>query len=113
MSIVFEINELFSEQKFRKIPLEVEAVQWTGDNWEEMKTFGGGDVTKHDSIDTKLIIKTLEGDMEVSLNDWVICGELGEHWPVKPEAFKKTYEDVFETFYKMKSEARQVLEMFE
>ena len=36
-------------------------------------------------------IKTLEGVMEISENDWVICGVNGEFYPCKPDIFEKTY----------------------
>jgi len=41
-----------------------------------------------------LVIKTLEGDMKVMPNDWVIKGVNGEFYPCKPDIFEKTYEDV-------------------
>lgn len=37
-------------------------------------------------------IQTLEGCMEVSLDDWVITGVKGEHYPCKPDIFAATYE---------------------
>lgn len=39
-------------------------------------------------------IETLEGRMEVSLDDWVITGVKGEHYPCKPDIFAATYEAV-------------------
>lgn len=36
-----------------------------------------------------MVIRTLEGDMSVSLGDWVIRGVEGEFYPCKPDIFKK------------------------
>lgn len=37
-------------------------------------------------------IYTLEGRMEVSVGDFVICGVQGEYYPCKPDIFEATYE---------------------
>ena len=42
--------------------------------------------------DGALIIRTLEGDMRASLNDWIIRGVQGEVYPCKPNIFAMTYE---------------------
>ena len=41
-----------------------------------------------------LHIRTLEGIMTVSPNDWVICGIKGELYPCKPDIFAATYDQV-------------------
>lgn len=41
-----------------------------------------------------LKIRTLEGDMTVSLGDYVIRGVQGEFYPCKPDIFEQTYEEV-------------------
>ncbi len=41
-----------------------------------------------------LHIRTLEGIMTVSPNDWVIRGVQGELYPCKPEIFAATYDEV-------------------
>lgn len=85
--------------KFRKKPVVIEAFRYTGDlytngefncpNWAieayKNKTFvsyGQGD----------LYIKTLEGEMLVSVGDYIIQGVNGELYPCKPDIFKKTYD---------------------
>ena len=45
-------------------------------------------------IDYRFYIKTLEGDMEIRIDDWLITGVNGEHYPCKPDIFEKTYEYV-------------------
>lgn len=39
-----------------------------------------------------LFIQTLEGDMKADVGDWVIKGVNGEFYPIKPDAFFKTYD---------------------
>mgnify|MGYP000012504888 CR=1 FL=1 len=39
-------------------------------------------------------IATLEGDMHVSVGDYIIKGVNGELYPCKPDIFEKTYEKV-------------------
>lgn len=38
-----------------------------------------------------MVLATLEGEMQVSLGDWVIRGIKGEFYPCKPEIFRETY----------------------
>lgn len=44
----------------------------------------------------ELYIKTLEGNMKVSINDYIIKGVQDEIYPCKPDIFKATYELVEE-----------------
>ena len=76
--------------KFRKKPVTIEAIQWTGDNTSEIGEFLAG-VHWATSGDNP-VIPTLEGDMVVSLNDWIIKGVKGEFYPCKPDIFEATYE---------------------
>ena len=92
--------------RYRKKPVEIEAVQWTGENLEEIKVFVGKSLT-YDIIDTAwevgkgkpyvlMKIKTLEGDMIASEGDYIIKGISDEFYPCKPDIFKATYEEVEE-----------------
>ncbi len=87
--------------KYRKKPVVVEAMQWTGLNLQEVKDFVGEALT-YDILDDAwkvgkgrphvlMKIKTLEGDMEVSEKDYIIKGVNGEFYPCKPDIFEKTY----------------------
>lgn len=78
-------------KKYRKKPVIIEAIQWNGENLSEIDKFTQGKVKKHESV---LIIPTLEGDMYVSLNDYIIKGVKGEFYPCKPNIFLATYEEV-------------------
>lgn len=78
-------------KKYVKKPVEVEAIQWTGMNFKEIKKFGGDYVGL---FANQPIISTLEGDMIVSVGDYVIKGAKGEFYPCKPDIFELTYEEV-------------------
>jgi len=39
-------------------------------------------------------VRTLEGPLHVSENDWIIKGVKGEFYPCKPDIFASTYEEV-------------------
>lgn len=91
--------------KFRKKPVVIEAVQWTGLNLEEIKEFVDDDSLYYSIVDTAwevgkgapyviMKIHTLEGDHDVFIGDWIIKGVQGEFYPCKPDIFKITYECV-------------------
>jgi hypothetical protein len=44
--------------------------------------------------ETVYYIKTLEGNMYVSNEDWIITGVKGEKYPCKPDIFDLTYEPI-------------------
>lgn len=79
--------------KFRKKPVEVEAIQYDGNNAKEILSFMFPDI-QPDGEPTLGTIKTLEGEMKVSNGDWIIKGVNGEFYPCKPDIFEKTYEAV-------------------
>lgn len=79
--------------KYRKLPVEIEAIQWLGSNFIEIDNFI---TVYHETYPSqnKLIIETLEGNMEASYGDYIIKGVNGEFYPCKPDIFDKTYEVV-------------------
>lgn len=98
---------------FRKRPVVIEAIQWTGENFDELFDWGsphGGilnakilrDGDGHNT--TKLSITTLEGVMTAEVDDWIIKGIEGELYPCKPDIFEATYEPVVATLTQDKSE---------
>jgi len=88
--------------RFRKRPVEIDAIQWTADNMEEMKKFLTGAIywfspEMGKSLDKKnwtLCVITYEGTSVCSVGDWVIKGVKGEFYPCKPDIFTLTYEEV-------------------
>ena len=90
--------------KYRKKPVVIEAIQWNGINLTEIKEFVGNNLdciilddawkVAHGIPHVIMHIHTLEGDMKVSRNDYIIKGVNGEFYPCKPDIFLKTYEKV-------------------
>ena len=78
-------------KKYRKKPITIEAIQWSGKNLSEIDDFMGETVENEGTI---LVIHTLEGDMEASTGDYIIKGINGEFYPCKSDIFAKTYEEV-------------------
>lgn len=74
---------------YRKKPVEVQAVQWNGENVGEVLKFCENARLKDDSI----FIDTLEGIMEAKTGDYIIKGVKGEFYPCKPDIFEATYEE--------------------
>lgn len=95
--------------RYRKKPVEIEAVQFTGDNVGEIAEFMGislcGLQVSVDAVlrmdgdysgNTHIHIPTLEGTMTANCGDWIIKGVKGEFYPCKPDIFEETYERVKE-----------------
>lgn len=85
--------------RFKKRPVIIDAIQWTGKNTQEILSFADLD-GRHDYSDHPdcfLIIPTLEGNHRASINDWIIKGVEGEFYPCKPDIFEKTYKKVGRT----------------
>lgn len=82
--------------KYEKRPVVIDAIQYTGDNYEEIIVFTMGNAI-YDIKDTVLRIKTLEGEMTVNKGDFIIKGVKGEFYPCKPDIFEITYTAVSET----------------
>jgi hypothetical protein len=92
--------------QYRKKPVVIEAIKWTGDNHREMFNFLGGEDTDYitaigtnfyinwTKIEGGLIIKTLEGEHIATIGDYIIKGVKGEYYPCKPDIFEITYEQV-------------------
>lgn len=84
--------------KYRKKPVVVEAVQWTGDNLDELAEFmGDSDGERkflYDRDNNTIKIYTLEGVMTATPGDFIIKGVNGEFYPCKPDIFYQTHEPV-------------------
>jgi len=89
-------------KNYTKRPVTIQAVQWTGNNFEEVHDFAGDTVylaLDYDLKDTKeverLRIRTLEGVMSATNGDYIIKGVKGEFYACKPDIFSMTYERSF------------------
>lgn len=79
---------------FVKKPVKVQAVQWTGNNYEEIADFIGHVHSVYYLTDEYIIIDTPEGDRCLRKGDWIIQDVNGELYPFKPDIFEQTYEEV-------------------
>lgn len=75
--------------RFTKKPVTIEAIQWLGDNADEILNFCPTAIV---TSDTYVDIPTLEGAMQAQIGDWIIKGVKGEFYPCKPDIFALTYE---------------------
>lgn len=83
-------------RKYRKKPVVIEAMVFedTIDCLHELSDFMYGKgkevrVNYWDKDNPKLIIDTLEGQMQASVGDYVIKGISGEFYPCKPDIFEE------------------------
>ena len=89
--------------KYRKRPIIVNAKQWHKDG-DHVKVYprykSEEDVRGYAQCLCGVVmfehglIYTLEGRHIVCPGDWIITGIKGEHYPCKPDIFKKTYDPV-------------------
>lgn len=79
-------------RRYRKKPVEVEAIQYDGKNAVEVLLWACSDVTE--AFEGGLVIGTLEGPIHASVGDYIVRGVRGELYPVKPDIFEETYEAV-------------------
>ncbi|WP_235827838.1 hypothetical protein [Brevibacillus migulae] len=90
-------------KKYRKKPVVIEAVQVTPHMRQNLGPFPEwalphlkGGRTKGIENSEWIKVNTLEGEMNVSDYDYLICGVQGEVYPCKPDIFQATYEEVEE-----------------
>ncbi|MFE7744418.1 hypothetical protein [Nocardia sp. NPDC057455] len=89
-------------RRFRKKPVEIEAIQVTPHNcaavadWVNGRpgAYKAGYAGKAYPDIGGVEIPTLEGVMRAAWGDWVIKGVQGEFYPCKPDIFAKTYNEV-------------------
>ena len=80
--------------KYRKKPVEIEAVKWNGRNFKEIEELQNKNEQQIQRYENEILIFTLEGTMKASLGDYIIKGVSGEIYPCKPDIFNLTYEKV-------------------
>lgn len=86
--------------RFRKRPVEVEAVQWTGDNEAELAAFAGphfeavGPEDRADDPDmTGAVFDMLHSTwVKVHTGQWVVKGVRGEFYPIDETVLAETYD---------------------
>lgn len=86
--------------KYRKKPVVIEAIQFTGGNgwevarWSDRQAYATPalEVSEDNPTGQCLKVDTLEGTMTAIVGDWIIRGIKGELYPCKPDIFEATYE---------------------
>lgn len=81
--------------KYIKKPISIEAIQWTGSNFDEISAFMG---EKNPIVNSQnqLVISTLEGDMRANVGSYIIKGVEGEFYPCHKDIFESTYIHIIE-----------------
>lgn len=79
---------------FYKKPIIIEAIKFDGKNQEQIASELGTSDLMVEFMSGETTLRTLEGDMKVSVGDWIIKGVNGEFYPCKPDIFEKTYEPI-------------------
>ena len=84
-------------RSFRKKPVVVEALRYTGvndDRMADLTAFLGYTPEVRDVGNVlHVVIPTLEGDHLATPGDWIIRGIAGEFYPCKPDIFAATYDE--------------------
>lgn len=87
--------------KFKKKPVEIEAVQWLNGKISEVTPWISEALNKNPQdegaiirIGNEIRIATLEGEMTAADGDYIIRGIKGELYPCKPDIFESTYDVV-------------------
>jgi len=79
---------------YRKKPVVIQAVQWTGENNIEILNFCSRCYITSSGKTKDLVISTLEGDMSALTGDYIIKGVMGEFYSCRKDIFDMTYETV-------------------
>jgi|694.fasta_scaffold139023_2 hypothetical protein len=82
-------------KKYIKKPIPVSALQWTGENLEEIKAFCIDENGKEMCFTTNeyLWIQTREGQLKAQVRDYIMKGIEGEFYPCAESIFKKSYDE--------------------
>lgn len=85
-------------KKYRKKPIDVDAIQWTGENIDEMCLFLGSNnlTTERSPTKNHLYFWTSQGMALAKKGDYIIKEIDGEFYPCKKDLFAKTYEKISE-----------------
>ncbi|OEC02128.1 hypothetical protein GY31_09275 [Lysinibacillus sphaericus] len=96
--------------KYRKKPVIVEAIQWKGDNWNEIDEWGCACAQTQDD---EIWIPTSEGIIKASVGDYVIKGVQGEFYSCKQSVFVANYEEADKPSLLVKMEPSEIDEVIE
>lgn len=101
MSAIAPSDGMSTPQRFRKRPVVIDAVQFNGTNYEAVQALTGRSqfamVDPEDRGDDPSIVAEVFDTLHstwvgVHVDDWIIRGIQGEHYPCKPDVFEETYD---------------------
>ena len=82
-------------KKYRKKPIVIEAVQWTGDNADEILDWGSGHVVQETiPVLGRMMIATREESSFANIGNYLIKGIAGEFYLCDKDIFEQNYDPV-------------------
>lgn len=83
-------------KRYRRKPIEVNAIQWDGDNTAEVYVFVGNfHISEYNRGQARFLdIQASEGTITLGEGDFIIKGVTGKLIPVKEQVFLQSYEEV-------------------
>ena len=84
-----------SAKRYRKKPVEIEAVFYDGTNFKAVAEFTGLTVWEAEGVGSDYIgMVTMEGKLYFGPGYYVVRGVAGEFYPCHRDIFMRTYEEV-------------------
>jgi len=80
-------------KRYVSIRTEIDAVQWTGINEEEVKEFVGGDKISSICGNLQVFDELQNCTINANVNDYIIKGTEGEFYPCAEKVFLRKYEE--------------------
>jgi hypothetical protein len=82
--------------KFRKKPIVIESMQWTGENVHQLWDWAGADNVYGPTEVNPLRLYVAANDawLDLEIGEWIIQDSRGYYYPCKPDIFAATYEPV-------------------
>ena len=86
-------------RKYHRLPTTIEAVQWTGDNYDEIRDWSWDGKTNlvallDDEPGTLMVYISIEDQWVKVRKSWFIArGVMGEFYPIEREVFERSWEE--------------------
>lgn len=78
-------------QRYRKKPVEIEAIRWTGGNFDQLEEWCGDHVACNEGSRPRLFIKANAVWIVLTVGEWVAKDRHG-FYPIKDDVFLESYE---------------------
>ncbi|QLG95289.1 hypothetical protein HZF02_26600 [Pseudomonas yamanorum] len=83
--------------KYRKLPEQVDAMQYTGLNLDDVMVFcsslvGAGSFGFTDRVNGQVVMNSVAGTERALPGDWIVITAAGAFKAMKPETFAASYE---------------------